>query len=90
METHKRQVACYSSALILGLIFACVPVKRNWDVTITEGYCINKVAMYIAAGAFNSTIDIVMFILPIPMVWNLRLRPVQKAGMIFLFGVGST
>lgn len=49
----------------------------------------NKTAMYIAAGAFGSTTDVLLFILPMPMVYKLQLRPYQKAGMVLVFAIGS-
>lgn len=45
--------------------------------------------MYIAAAAFSSTADILLFLLPMPMVYKLHLRRGQKVGMVILFAIGS-
>lgn len=82
-------IVSYSIALMLALIFACTPMEKNWDITVQEGTCINKGAIYIATAALNVFTDVVMLVLPIPMIAKLQLPKVQKAGLICMFGVGS-
>lgn len=82
-------VVGYNIGIVFPLIFACRPLKRNFDVTITEGYCINRTPLYIATAVLNIVTDIMLLILPIPMIVRLQMPRVQKIGLILIFGVGS-
>lgn len=76
-------------ALIFAFIFACTPVKRGWDITITEGSCINRAALYIATAVLNMITDILLLLLPIPIVVRLQMPRIQKLGLILIFAIGS-
>lgn len=76
-------------ALIFAFIFACHPVKRGWDLTITEGSCINRAALYVSTAVLNMLTDILLLLLPIPMVVRLQMPRIQKFGLILIFAVGS-
>ncbi|KAB8302017.1 hypothetical protein EYC80_005470 [Monilinia laxa] len=79
----------YSFAIIFALIFPCHPVAMNWDVTITDGKCVNRAATYTATAAMNIATDLALLTLPIPMIADLRMPRVQKVGLIIIFVVGS-
>lgn len=46
-------VASYSIGIVLALIFPCQPIAMNWDLSITEGKCIDKAGIYLATAAVN-------------------------------------
>ncbi|KAI4671176.1 uncharacterized protein J4E88_009209 [Alternaria novae-zelandiae] len=71
------------------LIISCKPFAKNIDVTITEGQCLNKAALYIATGVLNIITDIMVIILPIPMVLRLQMSRERKIMVIGIFSVGS-
>jgi hypothetical protein len=79
----------YSFSTIFALIFPCKPIAKAWDVTITEGSCINRGAVYIMQAVTNIVTDIVLLLLPIPIVWKLQMPVVQKIGLVLIFVVGS-
>lgn len=79
----------YSFAIIFALIFPCNPIAKNWDVSITTGTCINRSAIYIATAAVNVATDLSLLLLPIPVVLKLQVPNFQKAGLIFIFTLGS-
>lgn len=56
---------------------------------ITEGSCINQTALYIATAALGAATDLIILIMPIPMVFGLRMARSQKIGLIFMFALGS-
>ena len=78
----------YSIALSLALIFACSPVQKSWDVSITSGSCINKPAVYLATAVTNTFSDLVLLLIPIRVVWGLHMRLVQKLGVVAIFCIG--
>lgn len=82
-------VVGYNIALFFLLIFTCTPYKRNWDITITEGSCIDRTPLYMATAVLNMLTDMLLLILPIPMALKLQVPGAQKAGLLCIFGVGS-
>ncbi|KAJ5670924.1 hypothetical protein N7507_000051 [Penicillium longicatenatum] len=81
-------VGGYSIAIVFALIFACNPISRSWDSSITEGYCINRNGLYIATAATNIVTDIALILVPIPLVMGLQMPRRQKLGLLILFVVG--
>ena len=79
----------YTIAFIFAIIFACNPIDKNWDVTITEGSCINKGALYLGHAAINAATDLITLLLPIPVIIKLPLPTTQKVGVVLMFVVGS-
>ena len=55
-------VAGFSIALMLALAFACIPLGRVWDPTITEGHCINRGQIFLATAGLNAATDIIMLV----------------------------
>ncbi|OJJ66985.1 hypothetical protein ASPBRDRAFT_187807 [Aspergillus brasiliensis CBS 101740] len=81
-------IASYTIALTLGLIFPCQPIAKNWDLTITTGHCVNRVGFYLATAITNTVSDIVLIIIPIPVIAKLKVPLIQKLGIGCMFGVG--
>lgn len=79
----------YSIAQVFGAIFQCVPIDSNWNPKVT-GHCINLDVFATVLAALNSFTDIVILVLPMPLVWRLK-RPahekVQIMGMFLLGGL---
>lgn len=75
--------------IVVSLLAACTPFARNVDVTVRKGECINKASLYIATGVLNIITDIMVLILPIPMVVGLQMVRSRKIMLILLFSVGS-
>ncbi|OAL38534.1 hypothetical protein AYO20_02184 [Fonsecaea nubica] len=75
--------------LLLALAFGCNPIRKSWDITVTGGSCINLQAVYKSIAAFGIVTDVMIFLIPIPMVVGLHLSRAKKAGLFFLFGLGS-
>ncbi|KAF9885245.1 hypothetical protein FE257_000605 [Aspergillus nanangensis] len=62
----------YTIACALALIFPCHPLARSWDLRIVHGYCINRFAVYYAQCGLNLFIDLALLILPLPLIWRLK------------------
>ncbi|KAF2168178.1 hypothetical protein M409DRAFT_21622 [Zasmidium cellare ATCC 36951] len=82
-------IISYSIALGLALVFACTPLDKNWDITITVGSCVNKGQLYLATAGLNAATDVILLVLPIPMIIKLHVPIIQKVGLILMFGIGS-
>lgn len=79
----------YSIAFILAFIFSCDPIRKSWNITITEGHCLNKGVLYLSHTALNALTDLATLLLPIPSVLRLTLPATQKVGVVLMFVVGS-
>ncbi|KAL9122552.1 MAG: hypothetical protein Q9187_000895 [Circinaria calcarea] len=68
---------------------ACIPYAANWDPNIPGAVCINKEAFFIWGSIPNILSDIIMLILPMPVVWKLHTSTRLKIGLTITFAVGS-
>ena len=59
-----------------------------WDVTV-KGECINDYAQDIATGAFNIFSDLVILVLPLPLIWRLQLDISHRISLLAIFLLGS-
>lgn len=73
---------------VLANLLLCKPIDYIWDKSL-DGHCVNVVAHSLASAAFNLFTDISILILPIPVLWRLRLVIKDKAGLFLIFGFGS-
>ncbi|RGP80920.1 integral membrane [Fusarium longipes] len=79
----------YTVGLFFAVMFACHPINMSWDITVTEGKCVNQPALYFATAAVNIASDVILFVLPLPMVFQLQLPLKQKIGLMGIFTIGS-
>ena len=82
-------IIAYSLAEILVVILQCRPVQAAWDMTIESPYCVNIPLGGIIVGAFNAATDVVVLLLPIPMVLRLKMQKKLKAQVIGIFFLGG-
>ncbi|KAL5328370.1 hypothetical protein ACEPPN_001869 [Leptodophora sp. 'Broadleaf-Isolate-01'] len=82
-------VVIYSVVGSLLFTYACRPLEKMWDFTITHGSCIplNVVPLFNAAS--NSATDLAILLLPIPMLKNLQLPFRQKLGAGLILALGG-
>ena len=67
----------------------CRPFEFNWDRTIPGGSCWDENAFYRWGSLPNILTDVVMLILPMPIVWNLHISKRLKLGLTITFLTGS-
>lgn len=81
-------VAAGSLAYAFGTVFTCSPVDKAWDRKI-PGTCTSNVRFWFSHAAFNTFFDIVIYILPMPMIRTLKLARGQRTGLISIFSLGA-
>lgn len=80
-------ICAWSVALVFITIFNCIPVSGFWK-TNTPARCIPNLPLwYINAGG-NILTDVIIFALPIPIVWKLKMPGAQRLSLIAVFGLG--
>ena len=74
---------------IVASALQCSPVAFDWDKTIHGGHCFDQIAYYRWVTLPNIITDIIMLVLPLPLVWTLHLPQNRKIGLTFVFLTGS-
>lgn len=75
-------------AFIMATIFGCRPVQGYWDKTIKPS-CLDTETFIIAMAVPNLLTDVVILLLPIPIIWRLQLALSQRFALSFMFLLGS-
>ncbi|VUC27945.1 unnamed protein product [Clonostachys rosea] len=81
-------VSLSSIIIVCFMYFGCSPPHKAFRLK-TEGHCVNAGIFYIATAVSNIVTDVILFVLPIPMVYTLRMPRIQKFGAMMVFGIGS-
>jgi hypothetical protein len=79
-------LAVYGCWTVLGSAFMCVPVQFFWGVG--EGSCMNRLAFWFSNAALNIATDLIIFIMPMPLIRGLQIPKKQKIGLMVLFACG--
>lgn len=72
-------------------IFQCTPVQAQWDFTIPHARCVSPAQIVSAAYAISvMTIvtDWLFALLPIPMIWKVKMTKQAKASVTMILGLG--
>lgn len=78
----------YLIMVILEAFLLCRPVAYSWN-KLRRGKCGDERKVYLSSGIVNLIIDVVIVILPMPMLWGLQLGLAKKLALTFIFGVGA-
>ncbi|GAP82910.1 putative integral membrane protein [Rosellinia necatrix] len=73
---------------VIVAIAQCRPIAYQWDKTI-DGRCIDQLSYYRWVSVPNVIHDVVMLVLPLPIVWNLQIGLRQKLALSGVFLIGS-
>ncbi|KFY26446.1 hypothetical protein V491_01304 [Pseudogymnoascus sp. VKM F-3775] len=82
-------VALYTSVITLLMFFHCHPIRRAFDFKIQTGGCLDAGILYMATAVSNIITDVMLFVLPTPMILKLKMSKSQKIACILIFALGS-
>lgn len=82
-------VILYTCVITLLMLFRCHPVRRAFDPKIQTGHCLDAGILYMATAVSNILTDVMIFLLPSPMILKLRIGTSLKVAAIAVFGFGS-
>lgn len=82
-------VALYTVVIAVIMLFHCSPVRKAFDLRIQTGACLDAGILYMATAVSNILTDVMLFLLPTPMVLRLEMDRAQKMGAIAIFGIAS-
>ncbi|GAP90656.1 putative integral membrane protein [Rosellinia necatrix] len=69
-------------------VFQCDPIARSWNADI-PGTCFNQPALFFANGGLNIAEDLILYFLPIGILWNMNLPLRQRVALIGIFVIGG-
>ena len=77
-------------AIMIGLFTGCSPIQYNWDTSIPGGHCgLPRNESFYLSGALNLALDIIIVVLPLPVIWTLKVSSLKKAGISAMFSLGA-
>lgn len=78
----------YLFSNLLTQVFGCTPIDKFWKPK-TFGHCLVLTKAVYAYGSMNFISDFFIFVLPLPMVWRLKLSRKEKLGVTLVFMSGA-
>ncbi|KAI0439268.1 hypothetical protein F4803DRAFT_532008 [Xylaria telfairii] len=78
----------YYAAATITQNLACTPYRYSWDKTIPGGHCIQLAEVYVASASIDIVTDIVIFMLPQQVIWQLQMSTKKRFGLSLIFAVG--
>lgn len=72
---------------IMQTLLICHPIEYTWNKKIA-GSCGRVRAAIIALGAFTALSEVVLFIMPLPLIFKMKLPVEKKVGLGCVFGLG--
>ncbi|KAL2854877.1 hypothetical protein BJY01DRAFT_243527 [Aspergillus pseudoustus] len=82
----------YFIACVIASIAGCLPVSYIWtrfEDPPGTGSCFDEVAFFRWNGIANMLLDILMLILPLPMVWRMKMSKRRRFLLTGIFGMGG-
>lgn len=74
---------------ILADCLICLPISYRWDrFTGGKGSCGNQKSLDLFLGIFNLFLDITAVVLPMPVLWGLKMNVRKKVMLSGMFGMG--
>lgn len=68
-------------------LFECLPVRKSWDKSV-PGHCIDNWGLILSDCVVSLFSDFVILILPMPLIWRLKMPAKKKAQVTVVFTVG--
>lgn len=78
----------YATAAMLASVFNCSPREKRWKPQL-PGRCIHLLTLCVTSCVVNVILDLTIFVLPMKLVWNLRLPIRERIGLSLVFTAGA-
>lgn len=87
VDTTMAICVLTSVAFLFLATFQCKPIEHFWNRRI-PGKCIDSATFLMANGAVGLFTDILILLLPVPMIFRLRVSTKRKVGLCVIFMIG--
>ncbi|KAI0481786.1 hypothetical protein F4859DRAFT_512922 [Xylaria cf. heliscus] len=81
-------VALYCTVSTLVSIFQCIPIRASFDKSIARKTCIRIGPFWYTNSVFSIVTDIIILIIPMPIIYGLQMRIYDKAVLMGAFAAG--
>ena len=71
-------------AITVTAIFQCSPIQKQWDYAL-PGYCHSLYGTFIGITVATLFVDVILLLLPMPMLWKLQIKTTKKIALIANF-----
>ncbi|CAD6586493.1 MAG: hypothetical protein ASARMPRED_002559 [Alectoria sarmentosa] len=95
--TRPFFIACYT-ALAVNLLFGasaviancliCRPITYRWAPNLIDGSCGDQKMLDMSIAILNLLQDVVVVVLPMPVLWGLQMATTRKVALSCMFGMG--
>lgn len=83
-------IVCASVSGGLAGLFSCYPFSAHWGTAAEQAaHCINAEALFVWGSFPNIVTDVIILVVPIPVVWKLYASTGIRVGLIITFLFGS-
>ena len=65
----------------------CTPRQSLWNPTIL-GHCVDRHMFQLPSSIIDIVSDFTILLLPLPLIWRLKLATKKKLGVYAIFGLG--
>lgn len=72
----------------LAVALQCLPIHGFWQPDVPH-HCFDQVTYYIAQWSLNFATDVLVVLMPIPLLWKLHLPTVRRVGLVVVFLLGG-
>lgn len=63
--------------------------RRRLQPGMLEGSCVDRPMVYVCTAGLGILSDLILLVMPLPMILRLQMPRRQKAGLVVLFVIGS-
>jgi hypothetical protein len=84
--THFLNIAWYLG-IVFSSAFMCKPIAKSWNPTL-EGHCGSTPGLWLGSAIPSVAIDLIILLLPLPMIWSLKMNKARKLGIMAIFVCG--
>ncbi|OCL09617.1 hypothetical protein AOQ84DRAFT_259372, partial [Glonium stellatum] len=78
----------FATGILVSACLLCRPFAYNWNRVTIQGHCGNQLAFNIWMGIINLVFDLIIVILPMPIIWKLQMSIAKKVSIILIFSMG--
>lgn len=73
--------------IVFATVFMCDPIAKGWNPAL-PGTCGDTKALWVGSAIPSVVIDLIILLLPMPMIWGLQMNQVKKIAITIVFFLG--
>lgn len=82
-------VAACGAWAVFGNVFLCSPIASFWDASVEDGNCMDRAVIWFTNAGLNIAQDVVIILLPMPLIQTLQISKSQKRGLMIMLALGA-